>query len=80
MASKLGAGRIKANDQIFYEVGFRLLKTIGDQIDNDEAWLQVEHNNADLDPKMLEELTKSLTVSNEPVKRESVIVKIIDFN
>jgi thymidine phosphorylase len=31
-AVKLGAGRAKANDKISYEVGFRLLKTIGESI------------------------------------------------
>lgn len=33
IASHLGAGRIKAGDAISYEVGFRLLKTVGDQIE-----------------------------------------------
>ena len=33
IASHLGAGRIKAGDPISYEVGFRLLKTVGDQIE-----------------------------------------------
>ncbi len=32
-AAKLGAGRCKAGDKISYEVGFRLLKTIGEKID-----------------------------------------------
>jgi len=31
-ASKLGAGRAKAGDSIAYEVGFRLLKTIGENV------------------------------------------------
>lgn len=33
IASHLGAGRIKAGDAISYEVGFRLLKTVGEQIE-----------------------------------------------
>jgi thymidine phosphorylase len=32
IASKLGAGRVLASDKIFYEVGFRLLKTVGDRV------------------------------------------------
>lgn len=33
IASKLGAGRAKAGDQISYEVGFRLIKKVGDKVD-----------------------------------------------
>lgn len=33
-AAKLGAGRAKAGDKISYEVGFKLLKTIGDKVDS----------------------------------------------
>jgi len=32
-AAKLGAGRCKAGDKISYEVGFRLLKTIGEKVE-----------------------------------------------
>jgi thymidine phosphorylase len=31
--AKLGAGRSKATDPIAYEVGFKLLKSIGDKIE-----------------------------------------------
>lgn len=36
LASKLGAGREKAGDKISYEVGFDLIKSIGDPIEAGE--------------------------------------------
>lgn len=33
IGSSLGAGRVKAGDQISYEVGFKLLKKPGDNVE-----------------------------------------------
>lgn len=37
LCSKLGAGRVKAGDQIFYEVGMKLLKQVGDKVEKSES-------------------------------------------
>jgi len=79
ICGKLGAGREKAGDQIFYEVGFRLVKRVGDKIQKDEPWLHVYHNHSDFEKQIAKNLIDSIVIGEEPVKVESSIVKIVDY-
>ena len=45
----------------------------------DEPWLEVYHNNVDFDVNHSANISNSLIISDEPVKTESLIIKIIDF-
>lgn len=77
-AAKLGAGRAKAGDEIAYEVGFRLLKTIGDQVNSDEPWIEVNHNCDKFDCHFAEVLNNSIKIVQTPFKPETNILDIID--
>lgn len=77
-ASKLGAGRAKAGDAIAYEVGFRLLKTIGEPINKDEPWLEVNHNCPDFDKLYANLLTDAIEIVESPFKVPSNIIKIVE--
>ena len=65
-------------DKISFEVGFKLIKTVGDRIDINEPWLQVYHNNADFDDLYASALVNSIEFHHEPVNVESLIIKIMD--
>jgi len=77
-AAKLGAGRAKAGDKISYEVGFKLLKTIGDKVDSNEPWLEVHHNANDFDNHYADSLAKSMELVNDSFKPENLIIEIIE--
>jgi thymidine phosphorylase len=79
ICGKLGAGREKAGDQIFYEVGFRLVKRVGDKIQKDEPWLHVYHNHSNFEQQIAQNLIDSIVIADEPVKVETSIVKIVDY-
>lgn len=79
IGSKLGAGRSKAGDKISYEVGFRLIKRVGDYVKKDEPWLQIEHNCDKFDSIYSQPLNQSIKIEREFTgQTESSIVEIID--
>lgn len=77
-ASKLGAGRAKAGDKISYEVGFRLLKTIGEKVDSSEPWLEINHNFPEFDKIYANLLNDSIEIVDSPFEVQSNIIKIVD--
>lgn len=79
-ACKLGAGRSKAGDIISYEVGMRLIKTIGDKIEAGETWLEVYHNEENFDALYEQNIKSSISISQYKVESaKSLVEKIIDF-
>ncbi|CAF0871679.1 unnamed protein product [Brachionus calyciflorus] len=79
LSSKLGAGRAKAGDEIFYEVGMNILKQVGDKIDLNEPWIEVHHNSEHFDTHFAQKLMNSIEIVDYPVQFESSIIKIIDY-
>lgn len=79
LSSKLGAGRAKAGDEIFYEVGFKLLKQVGDKIDLNEPWIEVYHNSEHFDSHFAHKVMQSIEIVDHFVEYESAIIKIIDY-
>lgn len=79
-AAKLGAGRAKAGDKIAYEVGFRLIKTVGEKIDINEPWLEINHNCTKFDAEYSDLLNSSIEIVEEPFVAESNILKIVENN
>lgn len=77
-AAKLGAGRAKAGDKISYEVGFRILKTIGEKVDLNEPWLEVNHNCPDFEKLYANLLNDTIELVDSPFKVTSDILKIVD--
>jgi len=80
IASKLGAGRAKSGDKISFEVGFRLVKSIGDKIELNEPWLQVYHNHSDFNAVYVNDLIETIEFHDQPVLVESLIIKIMDHD
>ena len=73
----LGAGRSKAGDPIDYSVGVGFLKVVGDQINENEPWIEVHHKDLKL-KKDIEELIKnSLTISTGNITQTSRIIEIL---
>jgi len=79
ICSKLGAGREKAGDLISYEVGMRLKKTIGDRVEAGDDWLHIYSKSESFDTFYRQRIEGSIEIVDEPVQKESLIVKIIDF-
>jgi thymidine phosphorylase len=78
LVGRLGAGRQKPSDTIDYEVGMRLLKTVGDEIRAGEAWIEVYHNADNFDALYASDLARSIEVSQSPVATTSLIYKIVE--
>jgi len=80
IASKLGAGRAKSGDKIAFEVGFRLIKTVGEKVNVDEPWLQVYHNSDDFEDIYAKVLVNSIEFHPEPFNVDPLIIKIMDLD
>lgn len=65
IGSSLGAGRVKAGDQISYEVGFKLLKKPGDNVEMNEPWLEVYHNSVEFEDQFAQRLIDAIEVSKK---------------
>lgn len=77
-AAKLGAGRAKAGDLIAYEVGFRVLKTVGEQVDSNEPWLEINHNCPDFEELYAKLLNDTIEIVDSPFDVTSNVLNIID--
>lgn len=75
---KLGAGRSKAGEKISYEVGFRLIKTIGEKVDSSEPWLEVNHNCKEFDSHYADLLNNSIEIVDKEFEVTSDILKIVE--
>ena len=69
----------KKGDKISFEVGFRLLKSIGDKIDLNETWLEVYHNSTEFEKIFSDVLINSIEFQEEPFNVESLVIKIMDY-
>lgn len=77
LASKLGAGRTRKEDEIDYTAGIVLNKKVGDRVKANEK-LATLYTNKENYEKAKEELERIIKVSNKKVKREKNILGIVE--
>ena len=75
IARILGAGRLKKEDNIDFEVGIVLNKKVGDKINKGEELLKLYINSKNIDKK---EVLKCFTITNEKQKPIKLIKTIIN--
>ncbi|NLC54417.1 MAG: pyrimidine-nucleoside phosphorylase [Erysipelothrix sp.] len=76
LAMQLGAGRSKAEDDVNPAVGLVLKHKVGESIKKGEPIVDVYHDN-ELNLEWLEKLRTSFKISQNPVKVEPIIYKIL---
>jgi len=77
-ASKLGAGRAKSGDKISFEVGFKLVKRVGDRVTAGETWLEAFHNNADFDQHYANIISSTIEIQENVVNVEPLVIEILN--
>ncbi|CAF0957081.1 unnamed protein product [Adineta ricciae] len=79
IVQRLGGGRLKSTDKIDFSIGIRLLKHIGDPVQENEPWAILYANDDAFRryPKYLEDLNASLHVSSTPVEPLQRIHKVL---
>lgn len=73
----LGAGRIKKEDKIDYEVGIILNKKVGDYINKDEIIAYVYANDLKLGNEANEKIKDCFEITNNKVEKLESILGII---
>lgn len=64
--AQLGGARTKANMKIDYSAGVILLKLVGDNIERNEAWIEIHHSTDVLPLDVKNMIQSSLTVETNP--------------
>ncbi|CAF0918204.1 unnamed protein product [Rotaria sp. Silwood1] len=79
IVQRLGGGRLKSTDKLDYSVGIRLLKHVGDVIQQNEPWaiLYATHDAKRQYPKFLDDLNTSLNVTSSAVEPLQRIYKVL---
>tara|TARA_B100001996_G_scaffold373932_1_gene351955 strand:+ start:535 stop:921 length:387 start_codon:yes stop_codon:yes gene_type:complete len=72
----LGAGRTGDKFEIDHGIGAELLKTIGENVEEGEAWIRFDVN-SELDESIIKSLEESIKISEKEVNRSSRILQII---
>lgn len=78
IASFLGAGRIKKEDNIDYSVGIELLKKVGDEVENNEIVAYIYANDEQKGEKARNLLLDTYKISEETVEKVKDILKIVE--
>ena len=78
IASFLGAGRIKKEDNIDYSVGIELLKKVGDEVENNEIVAYIYANDEQKGKKARNLLLDTYKISEETVEKVKDILKIVE--
>lgn len=77
IASYLGAGRIKKEDEIDYSVGVELNKKVGDFAESNEILGYIYANNEEKGEKAAEELQKTYIIKDEKISKMKEILGIV---
>ena len=78
LACKLGAGRIKKEDEIDYQVGIELCKKVGDYVQEGETLAYIHANQENKIEESTSELLNIYKITKETVEKERVILGIIE--
>ena len=78
IASFLGAGRIRKEDNIDYSVGMELLKKVGDEVENNEIVAYIYANDEQKGEKARNLLLDTYKISEENVEKIKDILEIVE--
>lgn len=78
IASFLGAGRIRKEDEIDYSVGIELLKKVGDRVENNEIIAYIYASDESKGEKARELLLDTYKISEETVEKIKDILEIVE--
>ena len=74
IARKIGAGRLKKEDQIHYQVGLVLTHKVGDFIEVNEELLKIYLDDKDV---KVNEILECFTIQEDEVEKQPLIYEII---
>ena len=77
LACYLGAGRVKKEDSIEYEVGISFNKKVGDKVDTNDLIATIYANDSEKLENAKNEILQIIKISNNEVEKEKVILGII---
>lgn len=79
IVQRLGGGRLKSTDKLDFTVGIRLLKHVGDPVNENEPWAILYANDEALHryPKCFDDFNASLTVSSSKIAQLERIYKVL---
>ncbi|KAI0981677.1 hypothetical protein GJ496_003105 [Pomphorhynchus laevis] len=73
VVQSIGGGRFRKDDKLDYQAGIRLLKHIGDYVEQGEDWCVVEHNLNPEDFNHASEIDDSLVVGETAIKLQRIL-------
>lgn len=79
IASLLGAGRQRKEDEIDYSVGIELLKKVGDKVQEQETLAYIYANDEQKGKQAVRDLQRAYLISAENVEKPKDILEIITF-
>ena len=74
---KLGAGRIRKEDEIDYSVGVTLEKKTADKVEKDEVLAYIHSNNETLGKEIANEVSNIYKICNGNIEKKKNILKIV---
>ena len=77
IASLLGAGRQRKEDEIDYSVGIELLKKVGDKVQEQETLAYIYANSKEKGKQAVEDLQKAYCTSEQSVEKPKDILEIM---
>ena len=80
IASLLGAGRQRKEDEIDYSVGIELLKKVGDKVQEQETLAFIYANDEQKGKQAVKDLQRAYLISAENVEKPKDILEIITAN
>ena len=78
IACELGAGRVKKEDKIDYNVGIVLCKKVGDKVEAGEILAYINANNEQKLEKAKMELLKNIKIGDKIIEKEKTILQIVE--
>ena len=73
----LGAGRVKKEDNIDYQVGIELLKKVGDHVEKDETVAYIYSNDEEKGRNAVKKLEEIYDITEKQVNKNKYILEVI---
>jgi len=74
----IGAGRLKLDSKLNYGAGLKILKKIGDRIEEGEILGEIFYDDSEKTDEVVDRILKSFEISETITEQESVIIKVIN--
>lgn len=73
----LGAGRVKKEENIDYQVGIELLKKVGDHVEKDETVAHIYSNDEERGRNAVKKLEEIYGITEKQVNKNKYILEVI---